>query len=341
MRDFYQKNNMNIKFIAEAGVNHNGKISTAKKLIKVAADAGADFIKFQAFKTDSLIIKGTKKAIYQEKNTVSNEDQFQMLKKLEFSEEEFKVLIKECKKNKIKFLLSVFDEESLKVIIKLGLKIIKIPSGEINNYFLLSKLAKLKLKIILSTGMSNIKEIKDAIKILTSGKINKKDITILQCTSDYPTKFKDVNLKVIDTLKKKFKINVGLSDHTLGKLSSIIATIMGATVIEKHFTLNTKDNGPDHKASLSPKELRELIYEIKNIPILIGSPKKKSTKNEILNKRVVRKSIVAKKYIKKGERFSLSNLTAKRPGIGISPMRFKFFQNKKSKKNYKKDEFIK
>lgn len=330
-----------MKFIAEAGVNHNGKISTAKKLIKVAANAGADFIKFQAFKTESLIIEGTKKANYQKQNTVGNEDQFQMLKKLEFNEAEFKILNNECKKNKIKFLLSIFDEESLNIVKKLKLKVIKIPSGEINNYFLLSMLAKLRLKIILSTGMSSIKEIKEAMKILTSGSIKKKDITILQCTTEYPTKFKDVNLKVINTLKKKFRINVGLSDHTLGKLSSIIAIVMGASVIEKHFTLNTKDRGPDHKASLSPKELKELIYEIKNIPVLIGSSKKKPTKNEIANKLLVRKSIVAKKNIKKGEKFSLSNLTAKRPGIGISPMRFKFFQNKKSKKNYKKDEYIK
>ena len=332
---------MNIKFIAEAGVNHNGKLIIAKKLIKVAAKAGADYIKFQAFNADSLVKKGTQKAKYQKENTKNNEDQYKMLKKLQLNEKDFKILHKECKKNKINFLLSIFDVESLKIIKELKLKVIKIPSGEITNYFLLSKLANYKFKIILSTGMATVKEIKEAIKILTSKVINKKDITILQCTTDYPTKYTDVNLRAMNTLKKNLKMNVGLSDHTIGKLNPLIAAMLGANLIEKHFTLSKNDQGPDHKASLDPKELKELIQDLKNIPLILGSSKKTPTKNEIINIALVRKSIVAKKEIKKGEKFSLDNLTAKRPGIGISPMKFKFLINKKSKKNFRKDELIK
>ena len=332
---------MNLKFIAEAGVNHNGKLSIAKKLVRAAALAGADYIKFQAFNADSLVKKGTQKAKYQMQNTKKNEDQYKMLKKLQLNIKDFKILNKECKKNKINFLLSIFDVESIKIIKELNLKVIKIPSGEITNYFLLSKLAKYKFKVILSTGMSTLKEIKEAIKVLTSNVIKKKDITILQCTTDYPSNFTDINLRAMNTLRKNFKTSVGLSDHTLGKLNPLMAAMMGANLIEKHFTLNKNDRGPDHKASLDPKELTELIKDLKNIPIILGSSEKKPTKNETIIKTLVRKSIVAKKQIRKGEKFSLDNLTAKRPGTGISPMKFKFYINKKSKKNFKKDELIK
>ncbi len=327
--------------IAEAGVNHNGKTKLIKELIKIAADAKVDYVKFQAFNADQLVRKNSKKAEYQKLNTDPGETQYEMLKKLELTKKQYEVIQRESEKRKIKYIFSPFDEVSLKIIKKFNLDFIKIPSGEIDNLPLLQEIAKLRKKIILSTGMSNINEIKKALSILTKKNFSKNNITLLQCNTDYPTKFEDVNLYSMLNIQKKFKLNVGLSDHTVGIEASLAAVSMGAKIIEKHFTINKKLKGPDHKASLDPNELKKLVFSIRNIEKCFGNSIKSPTKRELKNKKIVRKSIVAKKKIKKGEKFSKENLTTKRPGSGMSPMKFNELLNLRAKKSFLKDEFIK
>ena len=289
---------MKITIIAEAGVNHNGKINLAKKMVRVAKKSGADFIKFQTYNCDHLLTPNSKKAPYQARNTFQkNESQYAMLKKYQLSLKDHLKIIKECKKNKIKFLSSPFDMPSINLLKKLKLSHIKIPSGEITNLPYLKKIGRLKKKIILSTGMSNLDEIKNALKILTSNGTSKKNITLLHCHTSYPTLAKDVNMNSLLTIKKKFKTKVGYSDHTLGSEASIMAVSLGACVIEKHFTLNKRLDGPDHLASCTPKELAKLILSIKKIKKMFGNFKKKPTKEEKKNMKVVRKSIYAKKKI--------------------------------------------
>ena len=254
-----------VLIIAEAGVNHNGSIKLAKKLIDVAAHANADIVKFQTFKAENLVTKNAKKAKYQKQENLKNESQFGMLKKLEIKFEDHKKLISYCRKKKILFLSSPFDLESINHLNKLGLKIFKVPSGEITNFSFLRNIGKLKKKVILSTGMANIKEIEDALKVLIKFGTKKKDITILHTNTAYPTPMKDVNLKAMLTIRKKFKTLVGYSDHTKGIEASIAAVAMGASCIEKHFTLNRKMKGPDHKASLQPNELKLMVEAIRNI----------------------------------------------------------------------------
>ena len=331
---------MKTTIIAEAGVNHNGKLATAKKLIKKAAEAGADYVKFQVYITENLVTKKAKKAKYQKINSKKKENQFEMLKKFELSMKQFKILKKVCNAHKIKFLSSSFDIESTKNILRLGINIFKIPSGEITNLPYLKFIGGLKKKIILSTGMSSYEEIADAIKILTKKGTKKKNITILHCNSEYPTPYKDVNLAAMQNIKKKFGTEIGLSDHSLGIEVSVAAVALGANVIEKHFTLNKNSPGPDHKTSINFLELKRMIKSIRNIEKSLGDGVKKVSSSEKKNINIVRKSIVAKTNIAKGEIFSYENLTTKRPGNGLSPMKIDNIIGKKAKKNFFKDQQI-
>lgn len=326
-----------IIIIAEAGVNHNGNINLAKKLIDVASKAGADYVKFQTFDVDKLILKNTKAAVYQKRNLRKDISQYSMLKKYQLSESSHKHLINHSKKKKIKFLSTAFEEKSLNLLKKYKLDYIKIPSGEITNYPFLKKISKLKQKVLLSTGMATVEEIKQALKVL---KKRKKDIIILHCTSDYPANLKDLNLNFIKKLKK-LGYEVGYSDHSSSIITPSIAIALGCKVIEKHFTLSKKLKGPDHKASLEPGELIKMISFIRDTENMLGSKNKIITKSEQKTKLLVRKSLVASKNINKGEIFSYKNITTKRPGKGISPFGIEKILGKKSFKNYKKDQFIK
>ena len=332
---------MKVFIIAEAGINHNGSINLAKKLINVASKAGADAVKFQTFKTENVLIKNAKKANYQKNDNEKNQSQFELIKKLELSANTHKKLINYCKKKKILFLSSPFDLDSIDLLNNLGLKTIKVPSGEITNLPFLEKLGKLNKKIILSTGMANMNEIKDALNVLIKAGTPKKKITVMHANTEYPTPIKDVNLRAMITIGKTFNVNFGYSDHTLGIEASVAAVALGAKCIEKHFTLNSNMDGPDHKASLEPNELKEMIKAIRNTESALGSSIKKPSKSETPNIKIVRKSIVASKDIKKGEIFTEQNLTTKRPGNGLSPFKIKRILGKKSKKNYKKDQQIK
>ena len=330
-----------VLIIAEAGVNHNGSIKLAKKLIDVAVKAKADIVKFQTFRAENLVSKNAKKADYQKQKTKRNESQFEMLKKLELSIQDHRNLISYCRRKKILFLSSPFDLESINLLNRLGIKIFKIPSGEITNFSYLSHIGKLKKKIILSTGMANMREIADALKVLTDSGTKKKDITILHANTAYPTPMKDANLKAMHTIGNKFKTAFGYSDHTLGTEVCIAAVAMGATCIEKHFTLDRNMRGPDHKASLEPNELRAMVKSVRNIELASGSGLKIPSQSEKKNIKVVRKSLFAFRDIKKGEFCTEQNLIAKRPGYGLSPFRLKKLLGKKSLRRYKKNQIIK
>ena len=331
--------NNNTLIIAEAGVNHNGSMSLAKEMIAVAANAKADYVKFQSYKTEELLIKSAEKANYQKQNTIGDETQFKMLKKYELSIEDHHELIKECKKYKINFLSSPFDISSAKMLHNLDLKLYKIPSSEITNIPYLEFIGSLQKKIILSTGMSTLNEIELAIDVLkNSGTSN---ISVLHCNTDYPTPLEHVNLRVINTLKKKFNLPIGYSDHTIGITVPIAAVSFGAEIIEKHFTLDKSFDGPDHLASLSPSELIKMVKEIRNVEKCLGSDKKTPTRSESKNINVARKSIVAKTNIKKGECFTEKNITTKRPGYGLSPLYWHKILNTKSANDYSTDDLIK
>ena len=336
MKNFKTKKTL---IIAEAGVNHNGKIHLAKKMIKAASKAGADIIKFQTFKANSLLRKNTKKPDYIKKR-IKGKSQFKILKELEFSDQNFKDLKNYCRKFQIEFMSSPFDIESLNLINKLNIKRIKIPSGEITNVPLIKQIGLMKKKVILSTGMSNTQEIKNCLNQLLRAGIKKNNITILQCNSEYPSPFKDINLKVMKTIRNKFKVKTGLSDHSVGIEVPIAAVAMGATIIEKHVTLNKNYSGPDHRASIDFDQLKEMIKSIRNIELAVGSGVKKVSNSEKKNKDLIRKSIVAKKLILKGEKFSENNLTTKRPAFGITADKWEKILGKKAKKKYLKDQNI-
>ncbi len=346
--------------IAEAGVNHNGNIARAIKMIDICKKIGADAIKFQHFKADQLVKKNAKKAPYQIKNTKNKETQYKMLKKLELKEKQYFILKNYCKKKNINFISSAFDEDSVSFLNnQLKEKIIKVPSGEITNFFLLKKLDIKKNFILLSTGMSNYKEIVDAINLIckkkifsfTKGKINivskknhriiKKRIIILHCVTDYPVIDKYANLLCVKNMINDFKLNVGYSDHTLGITAPLAAVVYGAKVIEKHFTLNNLLPGPDHLASLNPDNFKKMINTIREFENMRGSGVKKIQVCEKKNIKIARKSLLAKKIIKKGEKFTLENINCKRPGNGLNPMTAKSLLNKKAIKNYNKDDLIK
>ncbi len=327
-----------IFIIAEAGVNHNGDMNIAKKLIDAASEAGADAVKFQTFKAENLVCKNAKKAAYQLETTDKSESQYDMLRKLELTREQHIELIEYCKTRHIMFLSTPFDIESLLLLVELGLPIIKIPSGEITNLPYLWAVAKQKKKVILSTGMSDLEEVKDAVKVLKDN--GTEDITVLHCNTQYPTPMEDVNLKAMATMKDELEIPIGYSDHTQGIEVPIAAVAMGATVIEKHFTLDKNMDGPDHKASLEPDELKCMVQAIRNIEKALGSDKKEVTASEVQNRDVVRKSIVAACKIQKGKCFSERNLTTKRPGTGINPMRWDEVIGQIAARDYEADEMI-
>ena len=326
--------------IAEAGVNHNGSIELAKKLIDIAVKAGVDAVKFQTFKTELCISKNADKAEYQKKTTDTNETQFEMIKKLELNQRAHEELLAYCDKKNITFLSTPFDSESIKLLDKLGLKIFKIPSGEITNLPYLKQIAKLDKNIILSTGMANLAEIEQAINVLISNGTKRQNISLLHANTQYPTPMQDVNLNAMKTMQEAFKLLVGYSDHTLGIEVPIAAVAMGATIIEKHFTLDKTMSGPDHKASLEPNELISMVKAIRNIELALGDGIKKASKSESENVKIARKSIVANSPIKKGEIFSEKNLAVKRPGSGISPMRWDEVIGQRAQKDYKEDELI-
>ncbi|CAD7288714.1 N-acetylneuraminate synthase [Campylobacter suis] len=331
---------MGVFIIAEAGVNHNGDINLAKKLIDVAASSGANAVKFQTFKAELSISKNAQKAEYQKQTTDQNETQFEMIKRLELDIAAHKELMAHCAKKGIKFLSTPFDLASVKILDELGLDIFKIPSGEIVNLPYLKAIAKLDKRIILSSGMANLGEIECAIDVLINNGTKRENITVLHANTEYPTPFEDVNLKAMQTIANAFGVKVGYSDHTLGIEVPIAAVAMGASMIEKHFTLDKAMQGPDHKASLEPDELCAMVSAIRNIELALGDGIKKASKSESKNISIARKSIVAAHDIKKGEIFSEKNLAVKRPAGGISPMRWDEIVGRISQKDYTADEMI-
>ena len=328
-------------FIAEAGVNHNGKLKLAYKLVDLAKKSGADFVKFQTSIPELHISKIAKKANYQIKNTPKKETQLEMIKKISLSYDQFKKIKKYCQTKKINFLSTPFDLKSIDFLNSLNMKYFKIPSGEITNLPYLIKVGKLKKKLILSTGMSNMKEIGQALKVLIFNGTPKKNITVLQCNTEYPTSFRHANLRAMLSIRKKYKVKVGYSDHTNGIEASLAAAALGASMIEKHITLNTNLPGPDHKASIVEKELKQMIEGIRKISEALGNGIKKASLSEIKNISIARNSIVAAKNIDKGDKFTSSNLAIKRPGNGISPMKLPKVIGKIAKKKFFEDELIK
>lgn len=351
--------------IAEAGVNHNGSIEMALKLIDVAADAGADAVKFQTFKTERVMSKHAPKAEYQKQSTGIKESQFDMVKKLELDEPIHRVLMEHCLRKGIQFLSTPFDLESVTMLVEtLGLPRLKIPSGEITNAPLLLRAARTGKPIILSTGMSTLGEIEEAVGVLAYGYTEKAgdtpsvgafraafrssqgqealmlNVGLLHCTTEYPAAFSDVNLKAMATVRSAFGLPVGLSDHTPGIAVSIAAVALGAAIIEKHFTLDKKLPGPDHQASLEPSELKMLVSSIREVQQAMGSSLKGPAAGEIPNMSVARKSLIADCSIARGERFSEANLTVKRPGSGISPMHYWEWLDKTAEKDYREDDII-
>ena len=308
--------------IAEAGVNHNGSIDLAKQLIDVACEAGADFVKFQTFKTELNISKTANKAEYQKKNTQNKEEsQFDMAKKLELSFDDFRELNSYCKNKGIGFLSTGFDSPSLDFLDELGQYFFKIPSGEITNKPFLQHLARKGKPVIMSSGMANLKEIRDALDVLTRDGLTLDQITVLHCNSEYPTPMKDVNLLAMKNIEKEFGVKVGYSDHTLGIEIPIAAVTLGAKVIEKHFTIDCNLSGPDHRASLEPIELKAMVRSIRNIELaLSGDGMKQVSESELPNRIIARKSIHLSENVKKGELITKEHLIMKRPGDGISPM---------------------
>ena len=333
-------NNKKTFIIAEAGVNHNGSLKKALELIDVAKLSGADAIKFQTFKAENLATDYAPKAEYQKYKSQKEETQFQMLKKLELTHKMHLACLAECKKKKIIFISSAFDIESLNYLKKFKLSYFKVPSGEITNIPYLEALGKFGKKIILSTGMSSIFEIKNAVKILITNGTKKKNITLMQCTTAYPAPYDEINLNTIATLRSIFKLDVGFSDHSLGVQASIAAVALGAKVIEKHLTLNKKLKGPDHRASLDPKEFKFMVQGIRIVEKTLGDKIKKITRSEKKNIYIVRKSIVAKKNIKKGEKFTIDNITTKRPEGGLSSIYWEKVIGRKAIKNFNYDDFV-
>jgi N,N'-diacetyllegionaminate synthase len=326
--------------IAEAGVNHNGSINLAKKMIDIAEFSGVDYVKFQTFKTELCISKNAIKAEYQiQESKIKDETQFEMVKKLELTNAAHEELIEYCKLKNVRFLSTAFDFESIDFL-KNKLDFYKIPSGEITNLPYLEKVAKLGLSVVMSTGMANMQEVREAFEVLLKNGLMKEEITILHCNTEYPTPMEDVNLTAMLSIEKELGVKIGYSDHTLGIEVPIAAVAMGATVIEKHFTLDRNMEGPDHKASLEPGELTAMVTAIRNIELALGDGIKKPSKSEQKNILIARKSIVAIEDIKKGDIFTEENISVKRPGNGISAMKWHDVLGTVSEKNYIEDELI-
>lgn len=326
--------------IAEAGVNHNGDIEMAKQLIDVAAKAGADFVKFQSFSADRQVTRNAEKADYQKETTDSSESQYEMLRRLELSEPTHQELIDYCGSRKINFLSTGFDIESVILLKNIGQQCFKIPSGEITNLPYLRYVGSLGKDVILSTGMSTLGDIEAAIEVLEHSGTLRDLITVLHCTTEYPTPMTEVNLRAMKSIQRAFGVKVGYSDHTQGIEVAIAAVAMGATVIEKHFTLDRNLPGPDHQASLEPAELMAMVAAIRNIEVALGDGLKRPTESELKNKVVARKSLIANKEIKAGEEFTLENVGMKRPGSGISPMKLEEVLGKAAKRHFLQDELI-
>lgn len=329
---------MSVFIIAEAGVNHNGSLELAKKLVDAAKDAGADCVKFQTFVSKNIVSKNAVKAEYQKQQTEPEESQQDMLKKLELSFDEFVELNEYCKSKSIEFMSTAFDFDSIDFLDGLKMGTWKIPSGDITNLPYLIKIANLNKPVILSTGMSTMEDIRSAIKALKEN--GAAELTVLHCTTEYPTPFEDVNLRAMNTIKEEFGVKVGYSDHTKGIEVPIAAVALGATVIEKHFTLDRNMEGPDHKASLEPNELKAMVDSIRHIELALGNGMKQPAESEKKNMAVARKSIIASKEIKAGEIFTENNLTVKRPGDGISPMRWFDIIGKPAPRDFEEDELI-
>lgn len=326
--------------IAEAGVNHNGSLDLAKKLVDVAVDAGADAVKFQTFKADKLVIKSAQKAEYQMQTTSADESQYEMIKKLELDKNAHRELIRHCNAKKIMFLSTPFDHDSIELLNEFGMQIFKVPSGEITNLPYLRHIGRLGKEVILSTGMADLGEIEDALDILMHEGVPKEKITVLHATTEYPCPIGEVNLRAMQTIRAAFGVKVGYSDHTQGIEVPTAAVAMGACVIEKHFTLDRTMEGPDHKASLEPQELKAMVQSIRHIIQALGDGIKKPSKSESKNIPISRKSIVAARPIKSGEIFNSDNLTVKRPGAGINPMRWDEIIGQVAQRDYLPDDLI-
>lgn len=327
--------------IAEAGVNHNGDMAIARRLIDAAADAGVDYVKFQTFKAENLVSKSAQKADYQKKNIGgSDNSQFAMLKALELSPEQHYELIKYCKLKGVSFFSTAFDLDSIDFLASLDMSLWKVPSGEITNFPYLRAIGKTGKPVILSTGMANIAEIEAAVAVLTRFGTARNEITLLHCTTEYPAPKDEINLRAMATMREKFGLEVGYSDHTQGVEIPVAAVAMGAAVIEKHFTLDRSMDGPDHKASLEPNELKQMVSYIRNVEAAMGDGVKEPAKSEIPNIEIARKSIVAARAIKKGEILNDQNITAKRPAGGISPMEWEQIVGTKAKRDFTADEPI-
>lgn len=332
---------MNKTFIiAEAGVNHNGSLDFAKRLVDVAVEAGADAVKFQTFKADRLVSRSAQKAEYQKQTTSVDESQYEMIKKLELGDKAHRELIRYCKEMQIMFLSTPFDHDSIDLLHNLGMPIFKVPSGEITNLPYLRHIGKLGKEVILSTGMADLGEIEDALEVLMQAGVPKMGITVLHATTEYPCPIDEVNLRAMQTIGTAFGVKVGYSDHTQGIAVPIAAAAMGACVIEKHFTLDRNLPGPDHNASLEPHELKAMVGAIRDIEIALGDGVKRSTQSELRNRPVARKSLVASHAIKAGEVFSEKNMTVKRPGTGISPMLWDEVIGRKALRDFATDELI-
>lgn len=332
-----------ITIIAEAGVNHNGDLELAKKLIRVAAECGVDYVKFQTFKADKIANRFAEKADYQKRNTEgakNEESQLEMLKKLELRYEDFEFLSRYARENGVKFLSTPFDFESIEFLNGLDMDFFKIPSGEVTNLPYLRLIASKGKPVVMSTGMCGLKEIEEALAVLYAGGLTKNQVTLLHCNTEYPTPFADVNLRAMETLRTRFETKVGYSDHTRGIEVSLAAAALGASVIEKHFTLDKNLPGPDHKASVDPAELHALVSSIRHIEEALGSPEKEISESEAGNIAVARKSIVAARHIKIGEIFTEENLTVKRPGTGLSPMLWDQVLGQRAKCDFQTDQLI-
>lgn len=326
--------------IAEAGVNHNGSLELAKRLVDVAVEAGADAVKFQTFKADKLVSKRAQKADYQKQTTSAGESQYEMIKKLELDKDAHRELIRHCNEKKIMFLSTPFEHNSIDMLNDFGMSIFKIPSGEITNLPYLRHVGGLGKEVILSTGMADLGEIEDALDVLMHEGVPKEKITVLHATTEYPCPIEEVNLRAMQTIRAAFRVKVGYSDHTQGIEVPIAAVAMGACVIEKHFTLDCTMEGPDHKASLEPKELKTMVQAIRHIDQALGDGIKRLSKSETKNIAIARKSIVAARAIKIGEIFSAENITVKRPGNGISPMRWDEVMGQVALRSYEMDDLI-
>ena len=336
-----ESNTSKTLIIAEAGVNHNGDLKIAKELIHQAAIAGADLVKFQTFTVAKLLTLEAPKADYQQDPDALTTSNYEMLKSLELSKNDHLELIQECKKHGIEFFSTAFDESSLSFLLELGMSKIKIPSGEITNKPLLEFIAQFDMPVIMSTGMADLNEIQLAIEVLSNNKLTRENITILHCTSQYPASFENINLRAITSMKKKFNLNIGYSDHTLGAEASIAAVSLGATIIEKHITLDSNMPGPDHKASMEPKDFQDMVSAIRNIERGLGNGIKAPTSEELEMRIVARKSLVANKKIEKGEIFTQENLTVKRPGNGVSPMSINEVIGTKAVYSFEENDLIK